>query len=68
MSKTDKLGLVADMETCIEKARKYLVDTVNEAWKAIYTLGLPITGAAVERLLKPMSSVPTKVSSLLNQN
>ena len=68
MSKTDKLGLVADMKTRIEKARKYLVDAVNEARKAIYTLGLPIGGAAVERLLKPTSSVPTKVSSYLNRN
>ena len=68
MSKTDKLGLVADMKTRIEKARKYLVDVVNEARKAIYTLGLPIGGAAVERLLKPTSSIPMKVSSYLNQN
>src|SRR5258707_4906760 len=62
-SNTDKIGLVADTKTRIEKARKYLADTVNEARKAIYILGLPIGGAAVERLLKPTSSVPTKVSS-----
>ena len=67
-SKVDKVGLVADMKTRIEKARKYLADAVNEARKAIYTLGLPITGVAVERLLKPTSSVPTKVSSHLNRN
>lgn len=67
-SNTDKVGLVADTKTRVEKARKYLADTVNEARKAIYTLGLPIGGAAVERLLKPTSSVPTKVSSRLNHN
>ena len=67
-SKTDRVGLVADMKTRIEKARKYPADAVNEARKAVYTLGLPIGGAAVERLLKPTSSVPTKVSSHLNRN
>lgn len=68
-SNTDKVGLVADTKTRVENARKYLADAVNEARsKAIYTLGLPISGAAVERLLKPTSSVPTKVSSHLNHN
>jgi len=65
-SNTDRVGLVADTKTRIEKARKYLADAVNEARKAIYILGLPIGGAAVERLLKPTSSVPTKVSIHLN--
>ena len=63
-SKTDKVGLAADMKTRIEKARRYLGDAVNEARKSIYKLGLPIGGAAVERLLKPTSSVPTKVSTI----
>jgi hypothetical protein len=67
-SNTDKVGLVADTKTRIEKAHKYLADAVNEARKAIYTLGLPIGGSAVERLLKPTSSVPTKVSNHLNYN
>ena len=67
-SNTDKVGLVADTKTCIEKAHKYLADAVNEARKAIYMLGLPIGGAAVERLLKPTSSVPMKVCSHLNHN
>jgi hypothetical protein len=67
-SNTDKVGLVADTKTRVEKARKYLADAVNEAYKAIYILGLPIGKAAVERLLKPTSSVPTKVSSHLNHN
>ena len=66
MSQTDTVGLVADVKTRTEKARKYLADMVNEARRAIYTLGLPIGGAAVERLLKPTSSVPTKVSSYHN--
>jgi hypothetical protein len=35
------------MKTCVEKACKYLADMVNEAWKAIYNLGLPIGGVAV---------------------
>jgi len=65
-SNTDRVGLVADTKTRIEKARKYLADAVNEARKAIYILGLPIGSAAVERLLKPTSSVPTKVSIHLN--
>src|SRR6266511_1919407 len=55
-SNTDRVGLVADKDSHIEKACKYLADTVNEAHKAIYTLGLSIGGAAVERLLKPTSS------------
>ncbi|KAI0247484.1 hypothetical protein BJV78DRAFT_1276905 [Lactifluus subvellereus] len=59
-SKTDKVGLVADMKTRVERARKYLTHAVNEAREAIYTLGIPIGGVTVERLLKPTSSVPTK--------
>jgi hypothetical protein len=67
-SKTDKLDLVEDMKTCVEKACKYLADMVNEAQKAIYNLRLPIGGVATERLLKPTSSVPTKVSHQLDRH
>jgi len=44
-----------------DKARKYCVDLVNKARKAIFEQGMPIGGVAVERLLKDTSSVPTAV-------
>jgi hypothetical protein len=60
-TKLDRLGLISDNKTRIDKARKYDLDTVNKARKTIYTLGKPIGGVHVERLLKPSSTVPTVV-------
>lgn len=45
----------------ISKFRNYMADRVEIARKAIYDLGKPISGAAVEALLKEFSGVPTEV-------
>jgi len=50
------------MEIRIKKARKYDAYRVNKATDAIFDLGMPIGGIAVERLLKSTSTVPTSVS------
>jgi hypothetical protein len=60
-TKLDQLGLISDNKTCINKAQKYDVDTVNKAWKTIYTLGKPISGVHIEWLLKPSSAIPILV-------
>jgi len=57
----DQLSHIVDMKKQIDKPHKYLVDAVNNARKAIYDLGKPIGGVAVQRLLKGTSSVPTAV-------
>jgi hypothetical protein len=62
-SKLDQMGSNIDMKNRTEKARKYLPDNVRNARRAIYELGRPIGGAAVDRSLKATSSVPTSVSS-----
>ena len=41
----------------------YLRNKIASAREAIYNLGMPIKGAAVERLLKDHSLVPTLVSA-----
>ena len=61
-NKLDQVGLVFDLRSRIDNVRKYLGDLVAEARKAIYKLGIPINGIAVQRLLKDTSSVPTLVS------
>jgi len=49
------------MSSRISKARIYVMQTISQARRFIYTLGLPVAGAAVNRLLKPESLVPTIV-------
>jgi hypothetical protein len=44
--------------------RQFLKDTIIAARNAVYKAGAPIKGAAVERLLKEFSLVPTLVSYL----
>ncbi len=56
------MGAKTDMKDRTKKARKYLPDNVENARRAIYQLGMPIGGAAVEGLLRETSSVPTSVS------
>jgi len=50
------------MSARVSKVRQYLGDKITAARDAIYKLGLPIKGAAAERLLKEFSLVPTFVS------
>lgn len=52
------------MKGRVTKGRKYPVDSVRKAQKVIYEDGKPIKGAAVQRLLKATSMVPTSVSLL----
>ncbi|KAG2066148.1 hypothetical protein BDR04DRAFT_1130128 [Suillus decipiens] len=56
------IGLSADMSARVSRVRQYLGDKITIACDAIYKLGLPIKGAAVECLLKEFSLVPTFVS------
>ena len=49
----------------MSQVRSYLRNKVASAREAIYNLGMPIKGAAVERLLKDYSLVPTLVSASL---
>jgi hypothetical protein len=61
-SKLDNLGLVRDVAIREKGFRQYLAHKVEAAQKMIYDLARPITGAAVDRLLKEFSGVPTKAS------
>ncbi len=56
------MGAKTDMKDRTKKAHKYLPDNVENAWRAIYQLGMPIGGVVVEGLLRETSSVPTSVS------
>lgn len=58
----DQVGLKSDGKIRIDKARKYGMETVKKARRAIYALGMPIGGAHVQQLLKATSAVPTLVS------
>lgn len=61
-SKADCVGLAYDQATR-GKGRSWLADSITRARNFIYNLGYGIKSAAVERLLKPTSSTPTKVST-----
>ncbi|KAH7902872.1 hypothetical protein BJ138DRAFT_1200325, partial [Hygrophoropsis aurantiaca] len=54
-----RLGTTLDLSTRWKRVRQYFAHKVAVARRAIYTLGVPIKGAAVERLLKEFSMVPT---------
>ncbi|KAG1883849.1 hypothetical protein F4604DRAFT_1981657 [Suillus subluteus] len=54
-----RIGLHSDMSGRVARVYKSIKDTVIAARNAIYKLGAPIKGAAVERLLKEFSLVPT---------
>lgn len=58
-----KMGMVRDLRFRVDKARKFLINLVMHARRFIYELALPISGAAVNRLLKAVSAVPTMVSA-----
>jgi hypothetical protein len=57
------MGLKRD-QNIREHKRRYFGDLVQRARDLIYKEAAKITGAAVNRLLKPTSSVPTIVSNL----
>jgi hypothetical protein len=57
----NEMGLKRDLKIRENKCR-YLGDLVQRARNLIYKKAAKITGAAVNRLLKPTSSVPTVVS------
>jgi hypothetical protein len=60
--KLDQLGVHADTRNRISKACKYDGETVREAQRSIYDLGMAINGAAIQRELKATSAVPMLVS------
>lgn len=64
-ARLDRVGHIADAKIRTSQARKYqnIVASVNKARDAIYKEGVPISGAYVQRLLKPTSTVPTLVGS-----
>jgi hypothetical protein len=59
----DKLGHQRDMRGRVTRARSYLSDLVSRARDCIYRMGYLVSGAAMERMLRPMSIVPTVVSN-----
>ena len=66
--KFGSLGLVSDMKARLSQLRTYFRNKVTSAREAIYNLGIPVKGAAVQRLLKEHLLVPTLVSvNLLSQ-
>ena len=61
-SKFWQVGWWNDIKARVSQARTYVQDKIIAARDAIYRLGAPIKGVAVERLLKDCSLVPTLVS------
>jgi hypothetical protein len=57
------MGRAHDLSARLAKKREYPRNIVLSAREFIYKLGKPISGAAVERLLKEQSLVPTVVWS-----
>jgi hypothetical protein len=55
------MGYVRDLAARTSKPRTYLAQAVQKAREWIYKSAYPIGSEKVERLLKPTSSVPTKV-------
>lgn len=58
-----QLGFLTDQSARLTLARTYLWAKIDEARRAIYQLGMPLKGVAVERLLKAESLLPTVVRS-----
>ena len=63
-SKLDQTGTKRDSKFRLQNDRTYLFDRVLIARNAIYNSAAAIAGAAVNRLLKATSSVPTLVSQI----
>jgi hypothetical protein len=67
LAKAHLLGMKSDRNARITKTRfddQRRRDLISTARKAIYEQKFDVGSAAVERLLKPESLVPTSVSSL----
>jgi hypothetical protein len=62
------MGQKIDSRNRITKARTYVGDLIRNSRRFIYNLGYNVTSAAVERLLKPHSLVPTLVGRLALSN
>jgi hypothetical protein len=60
-SSIDKIGYLQDTRNRITNARSYSQDLITRARDFVYKLGYGVTSAAVERLLKTQSLVPTLV-------
>jgi hypothetical protein len=60
--KLDQLGTLADTSKQISKAHKYEGESVCEAQRSIYELGMAINGDAVQHKLKATSAIPMLVS------
>ena len=64
-SNLDRLGLRRDVTVRIKQLRTYVAGKVSHTRRAIYKLAKPLSGSAVENLLKAFSGVPTEVSGSL---
>jgi hypothetical protein len=60
----NRTGYLRDTAQRMKRLRTYFAEKVSQARNAIYTRGAPIKGGLVESLLKPLSLVPTVVSSI----
>lgn len=57
----DRLATKSDLKSRVNDIRVYLRQRILDARTFIYKMALPITGVAVENILKPTSLVPTMV-------
>jgi hypothetical protein len=57
----DLLGLVRDSRGRLSRARTFLADKITLVRGMIYRLGVCLTSIKLERILKPLSLVPTMV-------
>ena len=55
------MGTKNDLKSRVNDIRVYLRRKILDARTFIYEMALPITGVAVENILKPTSLVPTMV-------
>lgn len=65
-SNIPRLGMEADKsarQKLVRADSKAIQDTVNRARQMIFEDGINITSVYIDRLLKPQSLVPTRVSS-----
>jgi hypothetical protein len=61
----DKVGHRNDAKGRITRARSYLFSLIDRARECIYKYGHFITSTAIERMLHPVSVVPTVVRFLV---
>jgi len=57
----DLLGQVRDGQKRISRARTFHANLIIKARDCIYNLGFSVRSAGIERMLKPLSLVPTMV-------